>query len=78
MREETAKGNSNSSCTNTVLIHETYQKRGTVTLVSNGTEGAEIFSVEKRFLLIYVLEFWISGNVLLLLFFFFLLKREFR
>jgi len=64
MREETAKGNSNSSCMDTVSKLETYQKRGKVTLVSNGTE---IFSVEEKFILKYVLEFWISGTV----FFFF-------
>ena len=52
------------------LKHDTYQKRGTVTLVSNGTEGTEIFSVEERFLLIYVLEFWISGILFFILFYF--------
>jgi len=40
MREETAKGDSNSSYMDTILKHETYQKRGVVTLVSNGTPGS--------------------------------------
>jgi len=45
MREETAKGNSNSSYMDTILKHETYQEQGRVTLVSNGNEGTEFFSV---------------------------------
>jgi hypothetical protein len=52
MREETVKGNADSSCMDTVLKHKTYQKRGTVTLVSNETKATEFFSVENRFLLI--------------------------
>jgi hypothetical protein len=48
---------------NTILNHETYQKLDTVTIVSKGTVGTEFFPFEDRFLLIYILEFWISGTL---------------